>query len=195
MAKSFRRTQYITDFSLQFRFVMVTLLTLMFFFGVSLWIIYVTGWSHLVERLSNVYPQGRLVEILRLIYFRLVIGFLLLLPVAFLSTVFLSHTIAGPLVRIKRYLRLMAKGEFELSPLLLRRYDELKEVASLINEITQGVGPRIQERKKLLGSLQSSVGLLRNDLQRLPSVGQEVHRKLSDIAETLRALERSLQSH
>lgn len=193
--QSFRRTQYVTDFSLQFRFVLVTLVTLLVFFGLSLWVIYATGWSHLVERLSNVYPQGRLIEILRLIYFRLVIGLLLLLPVALLVTVFLSHTIAGPLVRIKRYLRLMAKGEFELSPLLLRRYDELKEVAALINEITQGVTPRLQERKRLLVSLQNTVGMLRNDLQRLPSVGQEIHRKLSDVTETLRALERTLQSH
>jgi hypothetical protein len=89
----------------------------------------------------------------------------------------------------------MAKGEFELSPLLLRRYDELKEVATLINEIAQGVAPRVQERKRLVASMQSTVSLLRSDLQRLPSVGQEVHRKLSDIAETLRGLERSLQSH
>lgn len=193
--QSFRRTQYVTDFSLQFRFILVTLVTLLVFFGLSLWVIYATGWAHLVERLSNVYPQGRLMEILRLIYFRLAIGLLLLMPVALLVTVFLSHTIAGPLVRIKRYLRLMAKGEFELSPLLLRRYDELKEVASLINEITQGVAPRLQERKRLLTSLQNTVGMLRNDLQRLPSVGQEIHRKLSDVTETLRALERTLQSH
>lgn len=195
MAQKFRRTQYVTDFSLQLRFVLCTLLAVSIIFGMSLWVIYATGWSHLVEKLSNVYPQGRLVEILRLIYFRLCLGFLLLMPVALLISVFLSHTIAGPLVRIKRYLRLMAKGEFELAPLILRNYDELKEVAELINRISADVGPRVHERRNLTLSLQATAQALRNDLARLPSVGQEVHRKLSDLAETLRILEKSLASY
>ncbi|MBI3318011.1 MAG: methyl-accepting chemotaxis protein [Candidatus Omnitrophica bacterium] len=189
MSSSYRRTHFVTDLSLQFKYFLVTLVLLLAFLGVSIWIVYVTGWSHLVERLSQVYPQGRLVEILRLIYFRLALGFLAFLPVAFLITLFLSHTVAGPLVRIKRYLRLMARGEFELAPLVLRRYDELKEVALLINEITSGLGPRFQERKKLIDSLQSTVGALRGDLQRLPSAGQEIHRKMNFLADTLKVLE------
>lgn len=188
MAGEFRRT-YVTDLSLQLRCLLATLLLLVVFFGVSVGVVYVTGWSHLVEKLSSVYPQGRLVEILRLIYFRLALGFLLIIPVAFLVTLFFSHTIAGPLVRIKRYLRLMARGEFDLAPLALRRRDELKEVAQLINEITAGLGPRFQERRNLIKSLQTTVQSLRNDLERLPSTGQEVHRKVNFLADTLRVLE------
>ncbi len=189
MGAKFRRTQYMTDLSLQLRYILVTFLILVAFFGVSVWVIYLTGWSHLVERLSQVYPQGRLSEILRLIYLRLALGFLLLLPLALLITLFLSHTIAGPLVRIKRYLRLMARGEFDLAPLALRRYDELKEVAELINDITSRQGPRLQERRDLITSLQTTVQALRNDLQRLPSAGQEVHRKVNFLADSLRVLE------
>jgi nitrate/nitrite-specific signal transduction histidine kinase len=188
MAGEFRRT-YVTDLSLQLRCLLATLLLLVVFFGVAVGVVYVTGWSHLVEKLSLVYPQGRLVEILRLIYFRLAIGFLVLIPVAFLVTLFFSHTIAGPLVRIKRYLRLMARGEFDLAPLVLRRHDELKEVAQLINEITTGLGPRFQERRSLIKSLQTTVQSLRNDLVRLPSAGQEVHRKVNFLSDTLRVLE------
>jgi len=189
MSAKFRRTQYITDLSMQLRYLAVTFLLLLVFFGLSIWIVYVTGWSYLVERLSQVYPQGRLVEILRLIYLRLALGFTLLLPVAFLVTLFLSHTVAGPLVRIKRYLRLMARGDFDLAPLALRRFDELKDVAQLINEITSGVGPRLQERHSLIKSLEATVQELRSDLQRLPSAGQEVHRKVNFLADTLRVLE------
>ncbi len=189
MVEKFKRTQFITDASLQVRMMMVTFLLLAAFFATSIWVVYVTGWSHLVERLANVYPQGRLVEILQLIYLRLALGFLLLVPVALLVTLFISHTIAGPLVRIKRYLRLMARGEFDLAPITLRRFDELKEVAQLINEITSGLGPRYKERKNLIGSLQSTVSALRSDLQRLPSAGQEIHRKINYLNDTLRILE------
>ncbi len=189
MTDKFKRTHYINDLSLQMRYIIMTLVVLLVFLGVSIWIVYATGWSHLVEKLSQVYPQGRLVEILALPSMRLQFGFLLLLPVALGLTLYLSHTIAGPLVRIKRYLRLMAKGEFDLAPLVLRRFDELKDVADLINEITSKLGPRYQERHKLIESLQATAAALRSDLQRLPSAGQEIHRKANYLTDTLRILE------
>ncbi len=188
MPAKYRRTHFVNDLSLQLRYMGVTFAILLAFFGISLWVVYVTGWAHLVDRLSQVYPQGRLVEILRLIYFRMALGFLALLPVALGATLVLSHTIAGPLVRIKRYLRLMAKGDFDLAPLSLRRFDELKEVAHLINEITSHQGPRLQERRNLIQSFQQTLQALRNDLQRLPSAGQEIHRKVNFLADSLRVL-------
>ena len=184
-----RRTHYISDLSLQMRYVFLNLAVLAVFFAISIAIVYVTGWSHLVERLGQVYPQGRLVEILRVIYLRLAFGFIALIPFALLLTIVLSHTVAGPLVRIKRYLRLMARGEFDLAPLVLRRLDELKDVAELINEITLKLGPRFNERKKLIQSLQSTVQSLRTDLSKFPSAGQEMHRKVNYLADTLRILE------
>ena len=189
MAGKFRRAQFMTDVSLQVRYMIVTFLLLLVFFVISLAVVYNTGWVYLVDRLSQIYPQGRLVEILRLIYLRLALGFLLVLPVAVLITLFLSHTVAGPLVRIKRYLGLMAKGEFDLAPLVLRPYDELKDVAQLINEMTSQMGPRLKERKSLIRSLQDTVQALRSDLQRMPSAGQEVHRKINYLADTLKVLE------
>ena len=189
MSEKFKRTHYVTDWSLQLRYMAVTLLVLAAFLGIAIWVVYVTGWVHLVERLSQIYPQGRLTEILRLIYLRLAFGFMILVPVALGLTLYLSHTIAGPLVRIKRYLRLMAKGEFDLAPIVLRRFDELKDIADLINEITARLGPRFQERRKLIESLQSTAQALRSDLQRLPSAGQEVHRKVDYLTDTLRILE------
>ncbi len=189
MGSTFRRMHYLTDMSLQLRYMVLTFLILAAFLGVSIWVVYVTGWSTLIERLSQVYPQGRLSEILRLIYYRLALGFLILLPISLGVTLLLSHTIAGPLVRIKRYLRLMARGDFELAPLALRRFDELKDVAQLINEITSRVGPRLHERRDLVKSLQETIRALRVDLERLPSAGQEVRRKVDFLVDTLKMLE------
>ncbi|PIQ83001.1 MAG: hypothetical protein COV76_00675 [Candidatus Omnitrophica bacterium CG11_big_fil_rev_8_21_14_0_20_64_10] len=189
MSEKFRRKRYLTDLSLQLRYMFLTLFLLLGFLGIAIVVVYITGWSHLVERLANVYPQGRLVEILNLIYLRLAMGFLLLLPVALGLTLFYTHNVAGPLVRIKRYLRLMARGEFDLAPLYLRRFDELKEVASLINEISSRLGPRFQERKKLTQSLAETVQQLRGEINRMPSVSPELRRKADYLAETLRILE------
>ena len=189
MSEKFKRTHFLTDLPLQLPYIILNFTVLLLFLAISIGIVYWTGWSQLVEKLSQVYPQGRLVEILRLLYLRLGIGFLVLLPLAILGTLFLSHAVAGPLVRIKRYLRMMAKGEFDLAPLVLRKYDELKDVAELINQITSKMGPRLLERHKLIESLQSTALALRNDLQRLPSAGQEIHRKVNYLNDTLKILE------
>lgn len=130
-----RRTQFLTDRSLQANYIATVLGFMIAVLALAAVIIYVTGWSHLVERLANVYPQGRLQEVLKIIYLRLLLGFLLLAPLAVLAAILVSHRVAGPLVRIRRYLRLMARGEFDLAPLELRPYDELKDIAHLINEI------------------------------------------------------------
>ncbi|MBI3322436.1 MAG: hypothetical protein HYZ94_02005 [Candidatus Omnitrophica bacterium] len=189
MPDKFKRTHYLNDLTLQMPYILLMFVSLLLFLGISIGIVYYTGWSQLVEKLSQIYPQGRLVEILRLIYFRLAAGFLVLLPLAVLGTLLLSHTVAGPLVRIKRYLRMMAKGEFDLAPLVLRKHDELKDVAELINQIASKMGPRLQERRRLIESLQSTALALRNDLQRLPSAGQEIHRKMNYLTDTLKILE------
>ena len=130
-----RRTQLLTDRSLQYQYVAIVLGFMIAMIILAAAVIYVTGWSQLVERLANVYPQGRLQGILKIIYLRLLLGFLILAPIAVFAAVILSHRVAGPLVRIRRYLRLMARGEFDLAPLELRRYDELKDIAALINDI------------------------------------------------------------
>jgi sensor histidine kinase YesM len=189
MPERFRRTHYLTDWSLQLPYLLLNLFALTIFFVMAIFVTYYAGWAPLVEKLSQVYPQGRLVEILERIYLRLTLGFLCLLPVALGLTLFLSHRVAGPLVRIKRYLRLMAKGEFDLAPLVLRRYDELKDVAELLNEIADKMNVRVKERRRLIESLQSTVHALRSDLARLPAVGQEVHRKVNYLADTLKILE------
>lgn len=130
-----RRTQFIADRSLQSKYVATVLGFMAAVLILAAVIIYVTGWSHLVERLANVYPQGRLQEVLKIVYLRLLLGFLVLAPIAVFAAIVVSHRIAGPLVRIRRYLRLMARGEFDLAPLELRPYDELKDIAHLINEV------------------------------------------------------------
>ena len=130
-----RRTQLFTDRSLQMQYVAMVLGFMVAMVILAAFVIYATGWNQLVERLANVYPQGRLQGILKIIYLRLLLGFLLLAPVAVLAAIVVSHRVAGPLVRIRRYLRLMARGEFDLAPLELRRFDELKDIANLINEI------------------------------------------------------------
>jgi methyl-accepting chemotaxis protein len=132
--KKIKRTQYVVDKSIQYRYAGLILLYTFIFFIISLAIIYFTGWKHLVEKLANVYPQAKLVEIFNAVYLRLLIGFLLLLPLSVISAILVSHKIAGPLVRVKKALRQMIDGDYNIF-LRLRERDQLKDVADQINKL------------------------------------------------------------
>lgn len=132
--RSYKRTRYIVEKNIQFRFVSLLVLNLVIFFFIAVLIIYFSGWRQLIEKMANVYPQGRLTDILNAIYLRLCIGFLFLLPVAAISAILVSHKIAGPLVRIKWALRQLIDGNYDIF-IKLRKGDRLKDVADDINKL------------------------------------------------------------
>jgi len=136
--KKYKRSQYIVEKSIQFRYVELILVNLLIFFFITVAVIYFSGWRELIQKLSNVYPQAMMVGILNKIYLRLWIGFLLLLPVAFISAILASHKIAGPLVRIKRSINQMIAGDYNLI-VKLRKGDHLQDVAELLNKLLASI--------------------------------------------------------
>lgn len=138
-----RRRRYITDKSIQYKYVGLILLCMAVLLLVAMGIIYYVGWSQLVAKMADVYPQARLVSILKMVYWRLFLGFLLLVPFAVASAILLSHRVAGPLVRIKRSLERIAEGDFDFV-LNLRKTDELQYIAEVINKIVRNLGGRVR---------------------------------------------------
>jgi hypothetical protein len=66
----------------------------------------------------------------------------LCMSVVALAALRFSHRIAGPMVRHKRNLRLLAQGKFA-SPLRTRRHDYMKEEVHCLNEAIAGVAHRV----------------------------------------------------
>jgi len=56
------------------------------------------------------------------------------LPLSVISAILVSHKIAGPLVRVKKALRQMIDGDYNIF-LRLRERDQLKDVADQINKL------------------------------------------------------------
>lgn len=137
---------------------MITFLCAMFIF-----IIYYGGWSELVTKLYEAYPKNELFLLLRGIYIKLFIGFLLVSILGITEALLLSHKIAGPLVRIKRYLDMISQGDLTLR-LRLPRDDELRPVSGLINDITERLGSRVYECKKSSERLSTVLSNLKQDL-------------------------------
>ncbi len=78
------------------------------------------------------------------------------LVIAAVGAVRHSHRVAGPMVRFKRNLRLMADGKLP-PPLRTRRSDFLKDEVGALNEAVAGISARVDEVRRAQASLARSV--------------------------------------
>lgn len=140
-----RRKQYFVDRGLQLRFARFVIL---FVFASAIatgLVVFFTSFFLLGERLAQVYPQGRLESIFRWVYVAFFIDMLVLMPFIFYGAIVFSHRIAGPLPKIYQSLRTIGQGNFDVK-LVLRKHDELRELADGINEMAKNLKER--ETKK-----------------------------------------------
>ena len=142
---TFRRQKYFVERGLQLRFARFVILFVVassFLTGLT---IFYTPLTILGERLAQVYPQGKLQAISHSAYIAFIINFLVLLPIIFYGAIRFSHRIAGPLPKIYNTLREIGKGDFE-KRVVLRKNDELKELADAINEMVKDLKEREKNR-------------------------------------------------
>lgn len=131
----YKRRRYLVKKGLQFRYIGTILLAV---FIIAATCIVSTYYSLLIllgEKLANVYPQGRLVSILKDVNLIVLYRVLILVPFVMIIGLFLSHKIAGPLFRMEKVLRDIGKGNFDIH-VKLRKGDELKGMAEAINDMT-----------------------------------------------------------
>ena len=132
MPAGIRRKQYFVERGLQLRFARFVILFT--FLGCALTgvTIFYTTFLMLGERLAQVYPQGRLVVIFRSVHLAFFANMIIILPILFFGSIVFSHRIAGPLPKIYKAVRDLGEGNFDVK-LVLRKHDELKELADVIN--------------------------------------------------------------
>ncbi len=130
--RPYRRTQWIVNRALQFRFVGAMLavhglmgLAALGAVGLAMWF---TLYSF--ELLSD--PVS--VSLFVTAGWTIVVALVLLSPLVFWAGILLTHKIAGPLVRIRGALLQMTKGQFDVR-LALRKGDALTELAEDVNAL------------------------------------------------------------
>ena len=134
MNRFFRRRRYFVDKKFQLKFAGMILLFMFIIAIFSSLTIYYYTWMLLGEKLASIYPQGRLVGILKTANIILFTRLMLITPLVFVLAIILSHRIAGPIFRIKNTLDEVAKGNYR-KKLYLRKTDELQDVADSINKL------------------------------------------------------------
>ena len=78
---------------------------------------------------------------------------LLFLVVAALISVFMSHSIAGPIFRFEKTLKAIGEGNLSLH-IGLRKTDEFREMAGIINDMASSLRNKINIQNQLIGQLQ-----------------------------------------
>jgi len=122
----------LVDRSLQYRFVRVMLIMLLFMGGTALGSVYFALWSTL--RTFELSGDPLTVALFTTVWVTVTLAMLFIAPFVVVMAVLITHRIAGPLVRIKAALEQMAHGDYNVR-LTLRRGDSLMDLAKLINRL------------------------------------------------------------
>jgi methyl-accepting chemotaxis protein len=137
-----RRRQYIIKKGLQFRYIGLVFGLALIASLVTGWTVFATGWHFLGEKLASVYPQGRLIYVLRVTNLALLRNLLFISPLIFILGLLFSHRIAGPVYRIEKTLGDISKGNLGLK-IRLREGDELVDLAYMINNLVENFNKTI----------------------------------------------------
>lgn len=111
---------------------------------------------------------------------------LLCLVIVVIGAIKFSHRIAGPLVRFKRNLRLMADGKLP-SPLRTRSGDFLQDEVACLNAAVAGLWARVE-------SMQKAGAALQRELEAAAPSGSRRHDEFATVLAAQRELARCLQA-
>ena len=154
-------------------------------------VVYHSSMSLLVQKLANVYPQGRLVDIIATVNIRMLIAVLLLTPIVVVIGVYLAHKIAGPIERMERFLGRMAKGDIS-SRIVVRRGDEFSTVINAMNVLSESWTDTISRQRENLDRILGELDALKKqadsrpkDIAQLDNYIDRLHNEIQDLENSL----------
>lgn len=147
-----RRKKYIIAGRFQLRYVLYILVFLYLGAAIAGYTVYYSTWTTLGESLANVYPQGRLVYILKQANAALLLRLFLISPLFILIGIILSHRIAGPVYRMGKYMESLMLGDYSRG-LTLRKNDEFKPLAYKMTHLCYKLREDEETRKKMGGEI------------------------------------------
>ena len=141
-----QRRHYLIASRFQIRFALQILLLLLFTSIVIGWTVYYSVWTASETQLHRLVADKKIsqADALRVRQAirtepgeRTLLRLVLLIFIAFVFTVFATHRMVGPIRHIENTLQRRLRGE-PVKPIRLRKTDEFKELAQMINEALLG---------------------------------------------------------
>ena len=188
---AFKRRTFLVKKGLQFRYIGLVLAVLVLTSVVTGYTVFATCWTIFGEKLANVYPQGRLVYVLRNVNMALVRNLLFISPIIFIIGLLSSHKIAGPLYRIEKAIDDISKGSIGLK-IKLRRGDELKDLADVVNILTDNLRNSVDLSNESVLKVQEEIERIRNMISRQPQNAEQIETSINSLQSKIDALNASL---
>jgi len=156
--------------------------------------IYMSIFPYLSEKLANVYPQGRLVMVLKNANMKVLMSTAVVLPIAVWVGIMFSHRIAGPWYRMEVILREIAEGSL-VARVNLRKGDELQSLGEAINEVTDNLRLMAKENVEYIDSLDDTLKSFEDELKKDSLDEIKAGLLLSKIHDISKDLRDSLKRH
>jgi len=189
-----QRRKYFIKRAFQLKYASVILFFIFITMVISSSAIYLAIFPFLSEKLANVYPQGRLVGILRNANMKAILSTAVILPIAAWIGIILSHRIAGPWYRMEVILREIAEGSL-ISDVQLRKGDELQSLADAVNKVTSNLRAMSHENIGYLRSLDETLVDFEEVISHEPVDVMKAKLLISKIQEASKELKNSLHRH
>ena len=189
-----KRRRILIKRAFQLRYVGAILFFVLLITLISTITIYMSIFPYLSEKLANVYPQGRLVMVLRNANMKVLMSTAVVLPIAVWVGIMFSHRIAGPWYRMEVILREIAEGSL-VARVNLRKGDELQSLGDAINEVTDNLRAMAKENVEYIDSLDDTLKSFEDELKKDSLDEIKAGLLLSKIHDISKDLRDSLKRH
>jgi methyl-accepting chemotaxis protein len=190
---AFRRKKFLIKKGFQLRYIGLTFLLVIVASGISGYTVFATGWTLLGEKLANVYPQGRLLFILKAVNFTLLRNIMLVSPLIFLLGLLSSHKIAGPVYRIEKSVGEISEGNLALK-IKLRPGDELVDLADAINIMTENLNNSINIDKETVTNIQKDLDGIKSVIAARQDDPKALESSINNLDARIKELDSSLKN-
>ncbi len=184
------RRNYLVKRAFQLRYALIISLFILLTAGISSLTTYLAVFPYLSEKLANVYPQGRLIAILRIANMKILFSQVIIIPIAAWFSIIISHRIAGPWYRIETMLRKMAGGSLT-TEIALRKGDELQSLADSLNMVIRNLKEAEQKSMDHTKAIDDLLGNIEQELQKTPLDPMKLSLLISKMHEISSALKTS----
>lgn len=182
----FKRTRFFTATKYQLKYIALILLFMLLTMAVCVITVYFSGTAIFAEKLASVYPQSRIVPLINKVNFRVLVNMLLVIPVVGVVGVFLSHKLAGPLIRVERFLSEIAAGRLT-ARIALRKGDELVSLADRVNDLADSL-------RTTVANLRNSLGKIVSEIDRVKQLADSKTANIAEIDSNIDRIENELRT-
>lgn len=186
----FVRKHLLVQRSLQFKYIALVLFTILAICAIMFLTVYFTHWSLLTEKLATAQSRTALESVFGTLRVILLFELPLLLFIAAVASVVVSHKVAGPVYRLQKVAYEVARGDLTHN-VYLRKDDELKNLSAAFNSVIENMHLLVAKDRKLIFELSQLTEKLYANLKEKKISESEallMIRKLNDLIGELKTL-------